>query len=415
MRLSQLFHSAVLAAFCLFSAGLADELRPQPLQSNLSSVQPMTGLVLWTTNEAASTAPIQLEYAYLKYSQIVQESGEYDWEPVERLLTEVAGRKHQAILRWHDTYVGEPTGVPAYIRSLPNYHETIASSEKKQTGFPDWSNQEWKDFVLQFYTRFAHKYDTDPRLAFVQAGFGLWAEYHIYDGPMKLGLTFPDKDFQTQFLTHLASNFRETPWMISVDAAGDHTPLAKDTMLSDLQFGLFDDSFNHKRHSKENEPNWRTLGMERWKHSPTGGEFSFFARKDQKEALSPNGPYGIPFADQASKFHVSFIIGDDQPRFQSPEVIRNAGMACGYRFKVIRFLTSSTASELEIENTGIAPIYYNAYPAVDGVRSGTTLKGLEPGQRRQFRIAKGGVLPVVTIECDRLVPGQKIGFEADLP
>jgi hypothetical protein len=70
---------------------------------------------------------------------------------------------------------------------------------------------------------------------------------------------------------------------------------------------------------------------------------------------------------------------------------------------------------LEIENTGIAPIYYHAYPAVDGVRSGTTLKGLEPGQRRLFRIAKWSVLPVVTIECDRLVPGQKIGFEADLP
>jgi hypothetical protein len=63
----------------------------------------MTGIVLWTTNEAAATAPIQLEYAYLKFSQIVQESGVYDWEPVERLLDEVASRKHQAILRWHDT------------------------------------------------------------------------------------------------------------------------------------------------------------------------------------------------------------------------------------------------------------------------------------------------------------------------
>jgi len=163
----------------LLEADLADDLRPQRLQSTLSTVQPMTGIVLWTTNEAAATAPIQLEYAYLKYSQIVQESGVYDWEPVERLLDEVASRKHQAILRWHDTYVGEPTGVPAFIRRLPNYRETTAMSEKKQTGFPDWSNQEWKDFVLQFYTRFAERYDADPRLAFVQAGFGLWAEYHI--------------------------------------------------------------------------------------------------------------------------------------------------------------------------------------------------------------------------------------------
>jgi hypothetical protein len=288
-------------------------------------------------------------------------------------------------------------------------------SEKKQTGFPDWSNHEWKAFVLEFYTRFAEKYDADPRLAFVQVGFGLWAEYHIYDGPMKLGQTFPDKEFQRQFTKHLAAQFRETPWMISVDAAGDHTPFATDNMLLELHFGLFDDSFNHKRHKEENEPNWRIFGADRWKYSPAGGEFSFFARKDQKEALSPNGPYGIPFREQAAKYHISFIVGDDQSRFQSSDVLRNAGLACGYRFTVKRFLASTIASELEIENTGIAPIYYDAFPAVDGVRSETTLKGLLPGESRRFRMASGGAAPVVTIGCDRLVSGQTIEFEADLP
>lgn len=73
----------------------------------------MTGIVLWSTNEVAATAPIQLEYAYLKYSQVVREKGKVDWQPVENLLNEIAGRKHQAIIRWHDTYVGEATGVPA--------------------------------------------------------------------------------------------------------------------------------------------------------------------------------------------------------------------------------------------------------------------------------------------------------------
>ena len=59
MRSSQFLHSAVLVVVYLFSAGLADDLKPQRLKSNLSSVQPMTGIALWTTNEAASTAPIQ--------------------------------------------------------------------------------------------------------------------------------------------------------------------------------------------------------------------------------------------------------------------------------------------------------------------------------------------------------------------
>ena len=416
MRSQHKFHTALLFLLAVMSLDLsADELRPQRLQSTIVSVQPMTGIVLWSTNEAAATAPIQLEYAYLKYNQVVQAQGQYDWQPVESLLNEIAGRKHQAILRWHDTYVGEPTGVPGFIRALPNYRETMAKSENKPTGFPDWSNPEWQAFVLEFFARFAERYDRDPRLAFLQVGFGLWAEYHIYDGPMKLGETFPAKDFQLSFTRHLASLFRETPWMISVDAAGDHTPFAEDTMLSKSPFGLFDDSFNQERHEKENEPNWRTLGMDRWKRAPTGGEFSFFKKKDQKEALTPNGPYKIPFAEQAAKFHVSFIIGDDQPRFQNADVIRNAGLNCGYRFKVNRFVASATVSELDIENTGIAPIYFDAYPAIGRVRSETSLKGLLPGESRQFRCAKGGRMPVLTIECDRLVPGQKIEYLADLP
>ncbi|MCY2977638.1 MAG: DUF4832 domain-containing protein [Planctomycetota bacterium] len=414
MRSQFRFHAAVLLLAVMSLELSADDLRPQRLQSTIANVQPMTGIVLWSTNEVAATAPIQLEYAYLKYSQVVREKGKVDWQPVENLLNEIAGRKHQAIIRWHDTYVGEATGVPAYIKALPNYRETTAKSENKPTGFPDWSNQDWQAFVLEFFVRFAEKYDRDPRLAFVQVGFGLWAEYHIYDGPMKLGETFPDKDFQLAFTRHLASQFRETPWMISVDAAGDHTPFAQDALLSKSPFGLFDDSFNQQQHAKENEPNWRTLGMDRWKRAPTGGEFSFFKKKDQKEALAPNGPYGIPFAKQAAKFHVSFIIGDDQPRFQNADVVRNAGMNCGYRFKVSRFVASSAASELDIANTGVAPIYFDAFPAIDGVRSQTSLKGLLPGESRQFRIAMGGGMPVLTIECDRLVPGQKIEYDADL-
>ena len=392
----------------------ADELRPKRLQSTIENVQPMTGIVLWSTNEAAATAPIQLEYAYLKYNQVAREKGKYDWKPVERLLDEIAGRKHQAILRWHDTYVGQPTGVPAFIKANPNYRETTAKSEQKPTGFPDWSNRELQAFILEFFGRFAEKYDRDPRLAFVQVGFGLWAEYHIYDGPMKLGETFPDKDYQLVFARHLASQFRETPWMISVDAAGGHTPFAEDAILSALPFGLFDDSFNHQRHKQENEPNWFVLGIDRWKRAPTGGEFSFFKNNDQKDALAPNGPHGIPFAEHAAKFHVSFIIGDDQPSFQKADVIRNAGMNCGYRFKVNRFVASETASELNIQNTGIAPIYFDAFPAINGVRSATSLKGLLPGESRLFRIAKGGTMPVVTIDCDRLTPGQRIEYIADL-
>ncbi len=386
------------------------------LKSTVTEVQPMTGIVLWTTNEEAETAPMQLEFTYMTFRQIVKGQGVYDWSALEKVLKEVASRKHQLILRWHDTYVGKKTGVPKYITELANYKLVKATSEGELTEFPDWSHPELRRFARDFFTRFAQRYDNDPRLAFVQVGFGLWAEYHIYDGPMKLGQTFPAKELQAEFAQHLAATFRTTPWMISVDAGDDErSAFPGNPELLSLSFGLFDDSFNHAKHKKENEPNWNILGRDRWQRAPTGGEFSFFRKADQTKALAPNGPHGIPFEQQAADFHVSFIVGDDQPRFQKPERIRSAGAACGYRFQVEKFEASMSASRVVISNTGVAPIYYDAFPAVNGVPSTTSLKGLLPGERRSFEIPAGGAAPKLTIECERLVPGQTIGFDANLP
>mgnify|MGYP003381908267 CR=1 FL=1 len=139
----------------------ADEFRSIPLRQNVNAVQPMTGIVLWTTNEDAAIAPIQLEYAYMTYAQIVNSHGEYDWSPLEETLKQVAGRGHQLILRWHDTYVGEKTGVPESITRLANYKVTQGKSENKPTEFPDWSHPELRRFVLEFFSHFAEKYDYD--------------------------------------------------------------------------------------------------------------------------------------------------------------------------------------------------------------------------------------------------------------
>lgn len=402
---------ALLAATCAVEED-AEEMRPIALEARIRDVQPMTGIVLWSTNPEVARAPIQLEYSYLRYDQVVRDRGNYDWTAVEKLLAGAAARKHQAIIRWHDTYVGRPTGVPAYIKGLADYRETVANSEGRPTGFPDWSHPEWRSFVLDFFARFAETYDRDPRLAFVEVGFGLWAEYHIYDGPMTLGGTFPSRAYQKTILEHLAGQFRETPWMISVDAAGDHAPFAEDRDLLRLPFGVFDDSFNHARHARENEPNWDALGRDRWKRAPAGGEFSFFQAEDQRLALAPRGPHGVPFEEQAARFHVSFLIGDGQPRFQPPDRIRAAGQACGYRFRVERFRASRSACEVVVANVGIAPLYHDAFPTVNGVRAEGSLKGLLPGERREFRIDAGGERPTLTIESDRLVPGQRIEYEA---
>jgi hypothetical protein len=405
------------ALFLLASALplLAAPLKPVPLQSSITRVQPMTGIVLWDDSDHHKTNAIQLEFSYMRYSDVVKQPGTYDWTGVDKKLDAIARRGHQAILRFHYVYPGKQTAVPAYIKALPDYHETQGESEGQPTGFPDWSNAELKRFTKEFYTRFAERYEKDKRLAFLQTGFGLWAEYHIYDGPLKLGKTFPDKAYQTDFLTHLGKTFKQLPWSISVDAADDElTPVAGNDALLKLRFGVFDDSFLNKNHAKENEPDWDALRRNRYRRSPAGGEFSYYTKRDQKLALAPDGPHGISFQQAAEKFHISYMIGNDQPEFQPTKRIRQASIACGYKFRVTRFLSAKGKSKVTVKNTGIAPIYRDAFVAIDGVRSKVSLKHLAPGKSVTMDIPRGGKKPTLTITSDHLVPGQVIQLDADL-
>lgn len=100
---------SVLISQGFISIASAQSMRNLPLQSKVETVQPMTGIVLWSSNPQAAVAPIQLEFSYLRYRDVFDHVGRYDWRPVDQLLDQIASRGHQAILRWHDTYVGKPT------------------------------------------------------------------------------------------------------------------------------------------------------------------------------------------------------------------------------------------------------------------------------------------------------------------
>lgn len=377
----------------------------------------MTGIVLWTDSEKVATDAIQLEFRYCGYNEVVDAQGNYDFSKIDRVLDQVAARKHQAILRFYYEYVGKPTTVPDFIKRRSDYKETIGKSEGQVTHFSDWSNAALQQFTLDFYTKLAERYDNDPRLAFLETGFGLWAEYHIYDGPNKLGAQFPDKLFQTKFLKHMNSQFKRTPWMISVDAVdSQYSPLKEIPELLAMNFGVFDDSFLCKQHAKVNAVNWKEMRPERWQLAPGGGEFSYYNNRDQKMALSPTGPNGVSFEKAAAHFHISFMIGNDQTKYQSMQRIEQAGLATGYRFRIVSAQRSNNLVRLEVTNTGVAPLYRDAYFASSKQRSTQSLKGLLPGKRLTIELEDHDrKLPeTLSIECGSLVPGQAIEFDADL-
>ena len=418
-----LYISAIMAAFACTPSNKEGEnyadLNRIPLQSKVENVQPMTGIVLWNTNGRSITAKdkIQLEYSYMLYNDVCKEQGVFDWTPMDKLLEEVASRGHQAVVRFRYTYVGQQCAVPDYIKEWPGYEETVGKSEGRTTYFPDWRCEELQRFHLEFHKKFAERYDSDPRLAFVQTGFGLWAEYHIYDGPCKIGRTFPSKDFQETFFKEMQNYFKETTWSISIDAADSfYSPLKAKSELLDIRFGNFDDSFMHETHHEYNRDCWIFFGEDRYKIAPRGGEFSYYSDYDQRHCLDKEGMYGRTFESQVEEYHMTYILGNDQPGYQSMDRIKEASMSMGYRFAVKDYRQKGDEAAVLIANVGVAPIYRDAYVEVDGVKGEYSLKNLMPGDEVWIHFKGSGISArsVPEIVCDHLVPGQKIEYDADV-
>ncbi|WP_139793761.1 DUF4832 domain-containing protein [Reichenbachiella faecimaris] len=401
-----------VTVFLIVCVSIGQNLKQITIDQDISGVQPMTGIVLWPTNSKINTDVISLEYSYMSYAEVVVAKDTYDWIVVEELLDEIASRNHQAVLRFRFSYPGKTTTVPQYIKDLSDYEETQGISEGNTTWFPDWTHEELQRCILDFYEKFAANYDQDPRLAFVQTGFGLWAEYHIYDGPFVLGETFPSMEYQEEFFNKMASVFVSTTWSISIDAAGAaYSPFETKSELKDINFGLFDDSFMHKDHANYNESSWNFFDRNRYQWAPAGGEFSYYSTYDQQSVLIPDtGAYGESFESAVERFHMSYILGNDQTQYQSIERIAEASRYMGYKFKINSFKSGEGHSVVEVENVGVAPFYSDAFVTVNGVRASESLKLLLPGHTIVCNVAAGSNDPVLTIESDQILETQTISY-----
>ena len=407
---------------------------PVSIKSSVNALQPSTGLVLWSDQARSRHSKygesIALEYAYCLPCKVVTGKTDgkiqYDWSSFNSWLNDVSSRNHQAVVRFRYEYPGSKdvdgksgtTAVPAYIKAMDGYEETYFKNEDGPTYYADWSNAELQWFTKQFYTDFNEVYKNDPRIAFVEVGFGHWGEYHIYGTPLKLGVNFPSKAYQKEFLEHIGKVL-EIPWLISIDAADSgYTPIVGDATLMALTFGLFDDSFMHKTHEGGyNEECWDDIGQGvRWYTGACGGEISYYSSSDQRNFLNPEGMYGVTWEQAAEKYHITFMIANDAPggTYGTAERFKQASMFSGYNFAVTELKTNGSSTIARVTNTGVAPIYRDAFLAVGGIRSKASLKGLCPGQEKLVQVDKATDGSDVTIESDYILPTQKIQFDADL-
>ena len=415
----------------LIEEPVGDEWKEVNLKRQITHAQPMTGIAVWPwkADEIHSSYGryIQLEFNYFNPSEIVKGCNNdgtiiYDWSSFDNVLSDVASRGHQLVARFYYEYPGspdnapEPTVVPQYIKQLSDYNETY--SQSAGTYYADWSNAELQRFTIEFYTAFAERYAHDPRLAFLEVGFGHWSEYHIFPTTVVYGKNFPSKEYQKRFLIHLSEVCDGLPWLISKNAA-DNSSISSDKELLALRFGMFEDSFMGKYFAEGGyEQRWNSISKgTRWQTGVCGGEISL-ENNDQLNFLSPTGLYGYTFEKTAAKYHISFAICNavTDSKYGTSARVKQASLSTGYRYVVKRCVTDGTKTRLLVSNEGIAPIYRDAYFAIGDVRSETSLQALLPNKEIWIEIA---ALPSsdgqnIKIVSDYILPQQEIQFEANL-
>jgi hypothetical protein len=351
---------------------------------------PLKGLVPYQA-DVREFFPHSLEFNYLPYSALVKDYDEYAWEPIEKMLDDIAGRGHQAVLRIFLEYPGKKNVIPEFLLrdglkvTKWKYTET-QPLPPAAIETPDYEDENLRKSLKNFLAAFGKKYDGDPRIGFITAGLlGTWGEWHCYPREE----LFASKTVQTEVMDAYEAAFKVTPVLLRYPTGERDGLKAKN---ADRKFGYHDDSFAWATlHTGKRGDEWfymtalEAAGMEaeaKWKKHPIGGEI----RPEAWGQVFDDDP-GIPsvqsFRECVETTHATWLM--DSGMFQKKQSDDRIARAeeqvrrMGYEFHANSVTIGEVKNDklqvqLEIENRGVAPFYYDWEPEYGLLIDGQSFK-----------------------------------------
>lgn len=340
---------------------------PAPVDNPLKGLVPYQG-------DRREMFPHSLEFNYLPYSALVKGYDKFDWAPLEKMLDDIAGRGHQAVLRIFLEYPGKQGIIPEFlVKDGLKVHKWLYPETKPPASIetPDYEDKNLRKSLKNFLTAFGKRYDGDPRIGFITAGLlGIWGEWHTYPRSE----LFASKVVQLEVMDAYEAAFRVTPVLRRYPAGAKDPRMAKN---SDRKFGYRDDSFAWATlDTGKKGDEWffmtalKAAGPDaeaKWKTHPIGGEIrpeawgEVFDEKPEKKEIQD-------FRQCVEATHVTWLMDSGMfKKGQKPERIERAKDAVrrmGYEFHALAVTIGDVtdgklAVALEVENRGVAPFYYD--------------------------------------------------------
>ncbi|HYG74125.1 MAG TPA: DUF4832 domain-containing protein [Planctomycetota bacterium] len=338
---------------------------------------PLKGLVPYA-GQGRDFFPHSLEFNYLPLSALVTNTGTFDWQPLEKLLNDIAGRGNQAIFRIFLEYPGKKNAIPAFlIQAGLKVHAwnnpDAAAGEGKENETPDYSDPRLRQLLKDFIAALGRRYDGDPRIGFITAGLlGMWGEWHTYPR----GELFASKPVQAEVLDAYTAAFKKTHVLLRYPA-GEHDE--SQTPNHARRFGYHDDSFAWATLETGNRSDdWffmsalRRAGpaaLDKWKSCPIGGEIRPEAWGYVFDA-APGNKKIQDFNQCVQATHATWLMDSGMFRKNVPAERRARAIeqVCrmGYEFYIsavtFEIKAESISVRTELLNKGVAPFYYDWKP-----------------------------------------------------
>ena len=374
------------------------EYAPAPVDNPLKGLVPYSG-------DVRASFPHALEFDTLPYSLLVKGYDEFDWQPLETLLDDIAKRGHQAVLRIFLEYPGRPGIIPEFlVKDGLKVHTYLNTNTDPfppaQVETPDYEDKNLRRSLQAFITALGRKYDGDPRIGFLTAGLlGTWGEWHTYPRAE----LFASKKVQIEVMDAYEAAFRVTPVLLRYPAGENTFQKAKN---AHRPFGYHDDSFAWATLDTGKEGDeWfymtalAAAGPEaesKWKTQPIGGEIRPEAwGRVFDEAPGDPGIQDIRTCVETT--HASWLLDsgmfEKNPDTQRVRRAEALVRRMGYELHCPKVTIGEGADgkltvRLEITNRGVAPFYYDWKGEWGLLSDGTvaragnlsgTLTGLLPG------------------------------------
>lgn len=365
---------------------------------------PLKGLVPYS-RRYGDRFPHSMEFNYLPLSDLMTGPEEFDWQPLEKLLDDIALRRHQTVFRIWMEYPGRDEGIPKFLEQgglrVTEWGNTnTAPFPEKKVRTPDYSDPRLQAALKSFITALGGKYDGDPRIGYITAGLlGTWGEWHTYPRTELMA----SKEVQSEVMDAYERAFRKTPVLLRYPAGDGAWAHAANHRR---RLGYHDDSFAWATlDTGRMEDNWFFLSamkaagaeaIDKWKTCPIGGEI----RPELWGKIfddRPTHPQAQDFAECVRETHVTWLMDTGMFREKPPDRrIKNAirqVQRMGYEFHIEsaerrRLPSGGTVITIRIRNTGIAPFYHPwkvELATVSGGRVVNTIDvdwsvlGLQPG------------------------------------